>query len=325
MNPEMKLSVKTSLPEPFDFHLTVGHQTHFRGRAGADLYADGTYYRALRCGNKIIVAAASPVDDDNLEVRVLSAGGERELEFANNAMRHLLALDIDLSGFYSMLEHDQGLSAAVGRLYGLRPPRSESVFEALVVAIIGQQISANVAGVIREGLVAAYGTRVQAEGNALYAFPSPESLNNATPDDLRALKLSTRKVEYLQGVARRTLEGELEIERFTGMDNEEVIVELTKVRGIGRWSAEWMLMRALGRLDVLPAGDLALRRVVQELYFDGAAITELQLAAFAKERWAPYRGLATTYLFAYLRLQRLPKSGTALAPQDSAARGRERA
>ncbi len=309
----MGLSVKLPLPEPFDFHLTVGHQTHFRGRAGADLYVDGTYYRALRRGDDIIVAAAKPADDAQLEVRLLSPGGERELAFASDAMRHLLALDIDLTGFYSMLEHDQGLSDAVGRLRGLRPPRSESVFEALVVAIIGQQISANVARVIREGLVEAYGTPVEAEGHALHAFPTPESFNNATPDELRGLKLSARKVEYIQDTARRTLEGELEIERFTNMDNEEVIAELTKVRGIGRWSAEWMLMRALGRLDVLPAGDLALRRVVSELYFDGATITEPQLAAFGEERWAPYRGLATTYLFAYLRQQRLAKGGEAPA------------
>lgn len=312
-NPEVGLSAKIPLPEPFDFHLTVGHQTHFRGRAGADLYADGTYYRALRRSNDIIVGAAKPTDDGQLEVRLLSKGGDRELAFASDAMRHLLALDIDLTGFYLMLEHDQGLSDAVGRLRGLRPPRSESVFEALVVAIIGQQISANVARVIREGLIEAYGTPVEAEGHALHAFPTPESFNNATPDELRALKLSARKVEYIQDTARRTLEGELEFERFTNMDNEEVIAELIKVRGIGRWSAEWMLMRALGRLDVLPAGDLALRRVVSELYFDGAMITEPQLAAFGEERWAPYRGLATTYLFSYLRQQRLAKGGEAPA------------
>jgi DNA-3-methyladenine glycosylase II len=309
----MTLSTMLPLPEPFDFHLTVGHQTHFMGRAGADLYADGTYYRALRRGNDIIVAAARPTEDAQLEVRLLSVGGEPELAFASEAMVHLLALDIDLTGFYSMLEHDEALSEAVGGMRGLRPPRAESIFEALVVAIIGQQISANVARVIREGLIEAYGVPVDAEGHTLYAFPTPESLNNATPDELRGHKLSARKVEYVQDTARRTLEGELEIERFVDMDNEQVIAELTKVRGIGRWSAEWMLMRALGRVDVLPAGDLALRRVVSDLYFDGATITEAELSAFGKERWVPYRGIATTYLFSHLRQQRLAKGGEAPA------------
>lgn len=303
----MPVSIKLPLPELFDFHLTVSHQTHFRGRTDADLYADGTYYRALRRGDAIIIVAVRPTDDLRLDVRLLSEGGSAELAFASEAMVHLLALDIDLTGFYSLLEGDQVLSEAVSGLRGLCPPRSESIFEALVVAIIGQQISANVARVIREGLVEAYGTPVDAEGHMLRAFPTPESFSNATPDQLRGYKLSARKVQYVQNIARRTLEGEFEVERFANMDNLQVITELTKVRGIGRWSAEWVLMRALGRVDVLPAGDLALRRVVEGLYFEGRAITEAQLAAFGEQRWAPYRGLATTYLFAHLRQQRLAK------------------
>jgi 3-methyladenine DNA glycosylase/8-oxoguanine DNA glycosylase len=91
---------------------------------------------------------------------------------------------------------------------------------------------------------------------------------------------------------------------------------MVEVRGIGRWTAEWVLMRALGRLDILPAGDLALRRVVSELYFDATPINEAQLAAFGKERWSPYRGLATTYLFAYLRQQRL-EAGAGPAPEPA--------
>ncbi len=105
-------------------------------------------------------------------------------------------------------------------------------------------------------------------------------------------------------MAQRTIDGTLDPDRFAGMGDDEAIAELTALRGIGRWTAEWVLMRALGRLDLLPAGDLALRKVVAELYFDGGPITEQQLADFALERWSPYRGLATTYLFAHLRQQR---------------------
>jgi len=297
------------LPEPFDFHLTVGHQTHFRGRAGADLYADDTYYRALRRGDDVLSAAATPLDDGRLEVRLLSGDDDADLAFVSAAMAHLLALDIDLGGFYALLAADPVLADAVGHLRGLRPPRAESVFEALVAAIIGQQISGNVARVIREGLVETYGSPIDADGYLLQAFPSPERLLDAGTDALRAHKLSARKVEYVQDTAERTLAGELDASRFVEMDNEEVIAELIKVRGIGRWTAEWMLMRALGRIDVFPAGDLALRRVVSELYFSGEIITEAQLAAFGAERWSPYRGLATTYLFSYLRKQRVDAQG----------------
>jgi len=299
------------LPDPFDFHLTVGHQTHFRGKAGSDLYADGTYYRALRRGNDVLSAAATPLGDGRLEIRLLSGDSDVDLAFVTEAMANLLALDIDLSGFYALLSADPVLGDAVGHLRGLRPPRAESVFEALVVAIIGQQISGNVARVIREGLVETYGSPIDADGYMLQAFPRPERLLDAGTDALRAHKLSGRKVEYIQDTAERTLAGELDASRFLEMDNEEVIAELIKVRGIGRWTAEWMLMRALGRTDVLPAGDLALRRVVSDLYFGGETINEAQLAAFGTERWSPYRGLATTYLFSYLRKQRVDAGGTA--------------
>ncbi|MEX2599077.1 MAG: hypothetical protein WD533_05410, partial [Dehalococcoidia bacterium] len=128
-------------------------------------------------------------------------------------------------------------------------------------------------------------------------------------------KLSGRKVEYIQDCARRTAEGLLDANTLSSMDDEAAIEELTKVRGIGRWTAEWVLMRALGRLDLLPAGDVALRRVVSELYFGGETIAEAQLAEFAVERWSPYRGLATTYLFACIRQQRIANEAAKAAPE----------
>ena len=312
----MVLKTTIALPDPFDFHLTVGHQTYFRGRAGADLYADGVCYRALRHGDEVLAVAARPAEAGSLEVSLPLGGSEDELAFAVSAMTRLLALDVELEGFYAMLAGDPVLRDAVGSLRGLRPSRAESVFEALVMAIVAQQISSAVARVIREGLVETYGTPVEADGHALYAFPTPGSLLEAGTDGLRARKLSARKAEYIQDVARRALEGELDAERLGGMEDEAVIEELVKVRGIGRWTAEWVLMRALGRLDVLPAGDLALRRTVSELYFDGVSIDEAALTAFGVERWAPYRGLATTYLFSYLRQKRAAAGGPA-APEPA--------
>ena len=297
------ISTRIPLPDPFDFHLTASHQTYFRGRAGADLYVDGTYYRALRKGPDVLAAAARP-EGAALAVSLPAGGTEEDLAFAAAAMARLLAFEVDLGGFYVMLADDPVLSDAVGSMRGLRPSRSETVFEALVMAIVAQQISSAVARVIREGLVSTYGTPVEADGHLLHAFPTPASLLAAGTDALRAQKLSGRKVEYVQDTARRTLGGELDPARFDGLEDEEAIAELVKVRGIGRWTAEWVLMSALGRLDVLPAGDLALRRVVSDLYFDGTPIDEAALSNFGK-RWIPYRGLATTYLFAYLRRQRI--------------------
>ncbi len=310
--------VSTTLPtpDPFDFNLTVGHQTYFRGRAGADLYIDGAYYRAIRRGADVLAVTVREAGAGYVEVALPLGGTDDDLAFAADAMARLLAFDVDLSGFYEMLGHDAVLAEAVGTLRGLRPARSETIFEALVMAIIAQQISSAVARVMRDGIVEAFGSPVVVEGHTLYAFPTPQSLFNAGADALRAQKLSARKVEYVQDTARRAAEGELEFDRFASLDNETAIAELIKIRGIGRWTAEWMLMRALGRVDVLPAGDLALRRVVSELYFDGATITETELAEFGEKQWTPYRGLATTYLFSFLR-QRRVAAGQGKAPEPA--------
>jgi DNA-3-methyladenine glycosylase II len=292
------------MPDPCDFNLTIGHQTLFQGRTGADLVVDGTYYRAVRRGSKVLAITAREARPGQIEVALPLGGTSADLAFATKTMAHLLAFDVELSGFYEMLGHDPVLSKMADMLRGLRPTRSETIFEALVVAIIGQQISSVVARMIRDGIVETFGTPVIVDGYTLFAFPTPESLFNADPETLRAQKLSSRKIEYAQGTARRAAEGEFEFDRLAALSDEEVVAELIKIRGVGRWTAEWVLIRALGRIDVLPAGDLALRRVVSDLYFESATINETELAEFGEKQWAPYRGLATTYLFSFLRQRR---------------------
>lgn len=303
---ELGVANETYIPVdgPFDFHLTVGHQTYYRGRAGSNLYADGAYYRALRKGEDVVTVAAREADR-GVTVSLPNGGSDDDLAFATSAVSHLLGLDAELEGFYEMFSADPVLAGTVGELRGLRPSRAESVFEALVMAVIAQQISGAVARAVREALVSDYGTPVEADGHTLYAFPTPRTLAEAGLDELRAHKLSARKAEYIADIAARTLDRTIDPVRLAGMDDEAVITELSALRGIGRWTAEWVLMGALGRPDVFPAGDLALRKVVERLYFAGREITPAELTAFGIERWSPYRGLATTYLFAHLRQQRL--------------------
>ena len=296
---------RIQVPEPFDFDLTVRHQTYYRGRAGADLYADGAYYRALRRPDGGAVAVrVSPGGEGWLDVSLPAGGSEADLALATDAVPRLLGFEADLPGFYARIAADPVLATTMGALHGLRPARAETVFEALVMAIAAQQISGAVARVIRHGLMVSYGTRLEVDGHELHAFPAPETLVATGVDGLRAHKLSGRKAEYIHGIAEQTLDGAIDDARLGAMDDNEAIAALTSVRGVVRWTAQWVLMRALGRPDVLPEGDLALKRVVSELYFGGEPIEEQQLADFARERWSPYRGLATTYLFAHLRQAR---------------------
>ena len=125
--------------------------------------------------------------------------------------------------------------------------------------------------------------------------------------DLRQLKLSVRKSEYIQGIARAALESPDGFEEMHQLPDDEVIKQMVALRGVGQWTAQWILVRALSRPDGFPIGDLALRRTVAALYFNGAEITDDELLTFS-QRWSPWRSYATAYLFAALRAGRVAAS-----------------
>ncbi len=291
-------------PQPFDFALTAAHQTNYRGKAGSDLLADGVYYRALWLNGEPVGVAARPVED-GIEVSLPGGGTTQTLDAAAEWVAWLLGLDVPMDGFYEMLANDPVLADAIGGLRGLRHTRTETVWEALVHAVVGQQVSGVVARVIRDGLTTEYGTEITIDGHLIHAFPRPQTLLEAGHDALRALKLSARKAEYVLGIAEIALRGGLDHAALEPLSDEEAIDLLSGIRGVGRWTAQWTLMRALGRVDALPAGDLALQRVVGEWYFDGKRLTEQELEEFAERRWKPYRGLAVTYLFSRIRQERV--------------------
>ena len=159
-------------------------------------------------------------------------------------------------------------------------------FERLCVSIVNQQLSTASATAVRE--------RVE---SLLDGVVRPETVLAADDSDLREAGLSRSKVEYLQSAARAFREREYGPEALADRSNEEVIAELTDIRGIGRWTAEMYLIFVLERPDVLPLGDLAVRRGMERLYADGDSLTRAELREIA-EPWRPYRSLGTRYVWA---------------------------
>jgi DNA-3-methyladenine glycosylase II len=162
-------------------------------------------------------------------------------------------------------------------------------FGTLARVIVGQQISARAAAAIFARLGDLMGTDAPAR-----------SVARATDEELRAAGLSRGKVAALQDLAERTLDGRLELDRLDELPDEEVAARLVAVRGIGPWTADLFLLGALGREDVLPAGDLHLRRQVRDAYGMGELPSERQVRGLA-ERWRPHRSLATAYLYSWRR------------------------
>ena len=157
-------------------------------------------------------------------------------------------------------------------------------FNTLARSIVGQQISVKAAQSVWNRLVA--------------AVPEmhPEAIRGHDAEALRACGLSRGKVLYLHDLAHHFAEGKLSHDRWEHMSDEELIAELTQVRGIGRWTAEMFLIFYMMRPDVLPLDDIGLQNAVSRLYYKGKPRTRKQLINFAK-RWQPWRSVATWYMW----------------------------
>lgn len=167
-----------------------------------------------------------------------------------------------------------------------RRGRPRDPYGALLRSIVGQQLSTKAARSIYTRLTELFSGRA----------PAPQDLLEADPEALRAAGLSRAKVAYLRSLAEHVLAGELELERLAELPDEEVSVQLTAVKGLGQWTADMFLIFHLRRPDVLPVGDLGIRRAVERAYALERPPTPDDLERIA-EPWRPHRSLACLYLW----------------------------
>jgi DNA-3-methyladenine glycosylase II len=160
------------------------------------------------------------------------------------------------------------------------------LFGALLFQVAGQQLSV------------ASTRRILARVQALFGghLPSPAELLALDPGQLREAGLSWRKIATLRDLAGRLTDGRLDLDALASLPDDELLTELTAISGIGPWTVQGALLIALGREDVVLAGDLALRKAIQAAYQLGHLPTQDEVLAIA-EKWRPYRSLATSYLF----------------------------
>ena len=289
---------------PFDFELTAGYHTYFQSRYGTDTMEDGVYRRLLDLGGKLVLASVrstGAVDAPELELELRGSElSPEDVDLAKEKVSWLLGVDQDLAPFYELGRADNVMAALVERFYGLHLPHTATVFEALVLAVLGQQISTSVARIIRTLMIETFGPSAEFDGETFYAFPKPESIWASSPAELHTMKLTRSKSEYVHGLAGSALDDAVGLERLGELTDKEIVEKLTALRGVGIWTAQWTLIRALGRPDALPLGDLALRRVVSRLFMNGDEVTDAQVEEIA-QRWSPFRTFATVYLFSALR------------------------
>jgi DNA-3-methyladenine glycosylase II len=201
------------------------------------------------------------------------------------ACRHLTAVDPRLGSLMTL-----------AGAFTMRPTPTQSMFGALVESIVYQQLSGRAAETILRRVVRLYRPR---------RFPRPVDILETPAERLRAAGLSAAKTAAIKDLAARTLDGTVpSLAHVRRMPDDEIIERLTTVRGVGRWTVEMLLLFRLGRPDVLPLGDLGVRKGFARA-FNRRALRDPLVLSRRAERWRPYRSVASWYLWRALELERI--------------------
>ena len=281
--------------EPFRLDLTV-----WALRRRADNAVDGWDGRSYR---RVLSLDAAPVElaavqagsPSRPRVEVTLVGGgvdERAERLARTVLTRMLGLRADLSAFYRLAEDDPFLREFAVRFRGLKPPRLPSLFECLVNAIACQQLTLTVGIRLLNRLAAAHGPSL---GDAGHAFPRPSDLAALAPEALLPLGFSHAKARSIVALASAVTSGDFRPDEVERLDDEAALARLLALRGIGRWSGEYALLRGLGRLHVFPGDDVGARNNLARRLGRRGPLDYAAVAA-AIRPWQPFAGLVYFHL-----------------------------
>ncbi len=205
-------------------------------------------------------------------------------------------LETDLDAFYHVLEKDPIVKPVIHNHRGLRMVKAPDLFEAISWSIIGQQINLPFAYTCKKALVEKVGKKLLFEGITYYAFPEPDAVLTISDETFRAMKFSSQKVKYIRIAANEIKSGKLrksELEELSFIDAKARLIEL---KGIGNWSANYVLMRCLGFKEAFPLEDVGLHNALKFLLKRDSKPSLLEIKELAK-KWSGWEAYVTFYLW----------------------------
>lgn len=167
-----------------------------------------------------------------------------------------------------------------------------NAYSALLKNIVHQQLNMKFAYTLTYRFVTRYGR----EKDGVWFYPDAEVVSNLSVEELRELQFSNRKAEYVIGVARKIVNGELNMDELNELSNEDVYKKLLPIRGVGPWTVECVLLFGLGRKDILPAGDVGIQNAIQKWYSLSSKPTKEELYEY-HEKWSPYSSYVSMCLW----------------------------
>lgn len=296
----MKIRFSLSARPPFRLDLTVWALK----RRGQNLIEDwdGSVY------TRVFVFDGTPV---KVQVRQEEAGRVSVVAASKSAVPKLkakvsqmldrmLGLSLDLSELYTLAKRDRALNGLVLQFRGVKPPRFGTLFEAFVNAIACQQLSLEAGISLLNKFTECYGRSFR----GCRAFPEPKRVMRCRWSDLRRLGFSRHKSEALISLASLFCRHPERFAQLEALSNEELIQRFCSLKGIGRWSAEYVLLRGLGRLGILPGDDVAIHKNLKKLLKLRKNPT-YETIKKVEQKWYPFAGA----LYFHLLLKKLTDMG----------------
>ncbi len=287
---------------PFRLDYTV-FALRRRNKNIVDLWDGKQYLRLLIIENEPVKVAVVQKNESQICVTVNKNLNNRAQDKLTRQLEKLLGLNRNLQNFYQLAKQEPILNSLVSRFIGLKPPQFPSIFEALVNAISCQRISLDAGLQIQNRLVMSFGKTLNDRNRVLYAFPSPYEISNCSISALKKIGYSTNKSKALIDLASAMID-EAVFAGLTDKSNDEVVSFLCHLPGIGRWSAEYVLLRGLGRVEVFPSNDVGAQNSLYQLFHLDSKPDYKKIAEMTA-KWYPYAGL----VYFHLLLHKLVEKG----------------
>lgn len=292
---------------PFRLDLTVWTLRRRLDNA-IDCWDGRTYRRLLSLPNGTVDIEVTQITSPDIpRLQVIAEGhhldntSKSEVE---SVLNKLLGLQIDLTQFVRFSARQKRLGQLVRRFQGMKPPRFHTLFETLVNAIACQQVTLTLGIRLLNRLTENYGPVFQRADTIVHAFPRPDELARLQVADLRQLGFSRQKCLALIEMAQAMSEGRSNLEELAELPDAVAVERLCKLRGVGRWTAEYTLLRGLGRTNVFPGDDVGARKNLQH-WLQLNETLDYESVQHSLSRWQRYGGL----IYFHLLLDRLELAG----------------
>jgi len=302
MNMNRQDGIVIEVPKEFNFQQNMNYMSRSSNECMFEI-RDNTIIKAISVSDKDYLIEVSEAADGNLLLRFL---GDAQIENENayddviRYVRDWFDLDRDLKPFYDMAQKDPLLQTAVVEFYGLRNIGIPDLFEAVAWGIIGQQINLTYAYTLKKRFVETYGRSMEWDGHRYWIFPEAKDIAKLTVEELSSIKTTTKKCEYLIKVAELLEKGELSKPLIKSSGSiKEAEKRLTSIRGIGPWTANYVLMRCLRFPDAFPIDDVGLHNAIKHLTGSERKPTKEEILKLAAP-WENWEAYATFYLWRYL-------------------------